>query len=61
MKSEGVPKHGKMHSDGMPKYGYHDGKKGKGMPHIAKGAATNHHVGMSSAEKIKHQKRPSFT
>ena len=72
MKSEGVPKHGKMHSDGMPKHGYHDkgmpmhhGKKGKGMPHIdntvTKGAARDHHKSMSSAQKIKHQKMPSFT
>jgi len=68
MKSEGVPKHGKMHSDGMPKHGYHDkgmpmhhGKKGKGMPHIdnmvSKGAATDHHKGMSTAQKINHQKK----
>ena len=58
MKSEGVPKHGKMHGEGMPAY---YGKKGKGMPHIdnmvTKGAATDHHEGMSTAQRRNHQKK----
>ncbi len=56
-KSEGMPKHG-YHDKGMP---MHHGKKGKGMPHIdnmvTKGAATDHHKGMSTAQKINHQKK----
>jgi len=55
---QGSPAYGKMHGEGMPAY---YGKKGKGMPHIdnmvTKDAATDHHEGMSTAQKINHQKK----